>query len=103
MALDTVPGVIAGRNRSYESTNFQVGSSPVTISVFNDLGKFPSDGYIVCDGAGSILVQISDNGTNFGDSFTMLNDEILELKYLTIHTIKITHSGSDSAYRILVI
>jgi len=83
--------------KNYEDASFVVGDSPVTLAVETDLGRKSQDGSIACDGAGSILVSV-----NGGDSVTIKKDEVLSLTNFEVSTIVITHSGTDSAYRVFV-
>lgn len=94
-------GTISGRSKAYEDTSFVVGESPVTRDINADLGRNSRTGYIICDGAGDILVELSGDGTNYGTQFTMKDNEKVNLDGLSIDSIKITHSA-DSAYRINV-
>lgn len=96
-------GHAEGRLKAYEDASFEVGDSPATHVPNTDLGQPATDGYIVCDGDGNILIEISDDGTNYGTQLTLKKDEIFDLAGIKTHTIKITHSGTDSAYRIVVI
>ncbi|KKK95124.1 hypothetical protein LCGC14_2675940 [marine sediment metagenome] len=79
-----------------EDTNFVVGDSPVTISVNAAL----VEGYVACDGTGSILVEIAPEGTSYGGQFTIKPDEGVSLGGARISKIRITHSGTDSSYRV---
>lgn len=91
-----------GINKFYEDTNFVTGDSPVTINVNNDLGRNATDGTLINDGPGNILVEISDNGTDFGDAITLTDCEPLQLKNFNVAKIRLAWI-SDSSYRILVI
>lgn len=101
--VPTEQGVIDGRTKKYEDADFTSGESPITLDVNTDLGKNGVDGYITCDGPGNILVEISDNGTDFGDQHTLKIEEVIDLRNINVDKIKITHSGTDSAYRIMVV
>jgi hypothetical protein len=84
-----------------EDTNFQAGDSPKTITVYSStLHPYP-----VCegDGTGNIEVAISQDGTNYGNTFTMKTGEVVTLGGSRVGLIKITHTGTDSAYRVLVV
>lgn len=104
MPQDKVPGNIQGKTVSYESTSFTAGDSPVVLDVYTDLKKRSCvDGYVTCDGDGDIIVEFSDDGTTYGGQHTLKSDEILELEYIKARLIRITHSGTDSSYRVLVV
>ena len=87
-----------------EDTNFLVGDSPKVISVYpTALHPYPvCEGYIACDGAGNIEVAISQDGTNYGNTFTMKSGEVVGLSGSRVGKIKLTWT-SDSAYRVLVV
>jgi len=93
----------SGRSVSYEDANFTSGDSPATHDVNSDLGRNGRDGYIVNDGSGDFTVEVSDNGTDYGGTHTIKKSEIFYLEGVDIDSIRITHSGTDSAYRISVI
>ena len=85
-----------------EDTSFVSGDSPVTLDVFSTLARKGSNGYVRCDGSGDIIVTISSDGTNFGNNIRMKSGETLNLRAISIDSIKITHSGTDSSYRVYV-
>ena len=87
--------------RPYEDVNFTAADSPFTAAVASDLGVRAGDGYIACDGAGSIQVELSANGVDFDPPFLLKMGDVVTLKGLAVHTIRLTHLGTDSAYRIL--
>ena len=91
-----------GRSVSYEDTSFLVGDSPVVLDVNTDLARNGRDGYIAVDGLGSISVEISDNGVDFGGVHIVKNGEILGLTGVDIDSIRLTWI-SDSAYRVFCI
>jgi len=88
-----------------EDTSFEAGDSPKVITVYSStMHPYPvSEGYIVCDGTGNIEVAISQDGTNYGGTFTMKAGEVVTLGGSRVALIKITHTGTDSAYRVLVV
>lgn len=92
----------AGWNHVAEDTSFVAGDSPASVDVRSALGRNAQRGYIICDGPGSILVNITHDGTNYLDQFTLKSGEVFDVGGFDVDTIKITHSGTDSAYRINV-
>lgn len=84
-------------------TSFVVGDSPATYDVKTALGKIGTDGYIICDGAGDILLTISHDGTNYGNSIRLKSGEKFTLRAISVSKIKITHSGTDSGYRLYAV
>ena len=95
-------GSYQGLNQTYENTNFQTGASPITIDAFTDLGNYVQDGYIFCDGPGNIQVDVSRNGINYGDKFTIKSGEKVSFLRMDIKKIRLTWV-SDSAYRVNII
>ena len=95
--------LVRALNKAYEDTAFVVGSSPAIHDFNADQGYNSLQGWITCDGPGDILVAFSRDGTTYGDNWTMFNGENTDLKGLDIHSIRITHTGTDSAYRIFLV
>lgn len=85
---------------SSEDSSFVAGDSPATLDVIGTLKRPAIGGHIKCDGTGSILVTISEDGTNYGQTITIKSTEQFDLFGLSIRKIKITHSGTDSSYRV---
>jgi len=87
-----------------EDLDFQSGDSPVVLDVAGTLGIPSIDGRLVCKSTsgtnGDILVEISADGTNYGNQFTVFYFETFPLSGLRIKKIRITHSGTDSGYRV---
>jgi len=92
-------GYIDQDNQVYEDSSFVTGDSPVVHDFYGDTGRYAEDGYLACDGAGNISVQISREGLSYGDAFTVKKGEIVILKGMKISKIKITWIA-DSSYRI---
>jgi len=86
-----------------EDTNFVSGDSPVTITIYTDtLHEFPLvEGYIACDGTGNLLVEVAQYPNLFGDQFTIKAGEVITLGGSRVGQIRITHTGTDSSYRIV--
>jgi len=95
-------GVRPGLPKTYEDTSFVTGESPATHDFFVDAGRYAQDGFIVCDGAGNIQVDITRDGVTYSDKWTMKSGEIVDLERLDIKKIRVTWV-SDSAYRILLV
>ncbi|MDE2104269.1 MAG: hypothetical protein KGL39_43935 [Patescibacteria group bacterium] len=92
-----------GPNVVDENTNFVAGDSPHVIDVYGGLNnKLGNRGYIQVDGAGDILVNIAHHSGVYTNQFTVKTRESFDLSGLDIRTIKLTHSGTDSAYRVHV-
>ncbi len=91
-----------GRTFKYEDISFQTGESPITLDVNTNLGRNATDGYLICDGPGNILVEFSDDGSSFGGQHTLKKRDKINLKNLNIDKIRITWI-TNSAYRILVV
>lgn len=97
--LLTREGVYQFDNKVYEDTSFVVGDSPVVLDMFGDTGRRSVDGYIICDGPGDILVEITRNGLTYGPQFTMKKGERFSMLRIDCDSIRLTHSA-DSAYRV---
>jgi len=92
----------AAAYKKYEDSSFIAGDSPVTHDVKTDLGRDGNNGYIYVVGPGTILVKFAKGGSTFGEEFTLSAGQTFDLMGEGVSQIKITHSGSDSAYRIFV-
>lgn len=90
-------------NQTYEDSSFVSGDSPATHDFNTDAGRNAVDGYIICDGAGDIQVDISRDGINYGDKWTMKAGEKVSLCHFNIDKIRITYVSAASAYRINLI
>lgn len=95
--------LIQGLNKSYEDSNFIAGDSPVVLDFYTDMGYNAIQGWITCDGPGDVLVSFSRDGTNYGESWTMKQGENTTLMGIDIATLKLEHTGADSAYRVWLI
>ena len=84
-----------------EDTNFQVADTLVVHNVEGTLGQAGTRGWVACDGAGNITVEIGTSG-GYQTSFTLKQGDAFDLDGLTVGRIRLTHTGSDSAYRIVV-
>ena len=94
---------LKGAVQSYEDTSFVAGDSPVVLNFSADLSgssRTDADGYLICDGTGSVTVSLSHNGTTFGDEMTVKKDETLH--FVGVRRLRVTHIGTDSAYRVAV-
>ena len=101
--LQVREGTVDKTNKTYEDTSFVVGDSPAVHDFFGDTARNSVDGYIICDGTGNISVDISRDGLTYDSAWTMKKGEVAILDHLTISKIRVTHSGTDSAYRINLI
>jgi hypothetical protein len=88
-----------------EDLDFQSGDSPVVLDINGTLGVPSIDGKLVAKSnagnTGNILVEISDDGTNYGNQFTVFYLETFPLFGYKIKKIRITHTGTDSGYRLV--
>jgi len=85
----------------YEDSSFTSGDTGVTHAPFTDLGRkeHAYNGEIDCDGAGDITIQLSNDGTTFDTAITVKAAETLETTGYELHSFKVNHTGTDSAYR----
>ena len=86
---------------SYEDTNFVTGDSPATLNVYSDLGVTGHLGYITNDGDGNILIELSNDGTNYGGQHTLKSYETAHFNEMTVYKIRLTWV-SDTSYRVFV-
>lgn len=93
------PVARSGRSVSYEGS-ITVGTS--VLDVNDDLGRNGVEGYIANDGAGSVLVEFSDDGTSFGGQHTLQTGEILSFDSLDVNQIRLEHVA-DTDYRVFVV
>lgn len=94
---------VSGNFQAFEDASFAVGDSPAVLDVHEALGVNGRDGYIACDGNGSIQVEISHGGDAYSDPFTVKIGEVVYLEGASVSKIRITHLGTDSAYRVVVL
>lgn len=99
MTRENIYDVPKQRYFSASDTSFLTGDSPVTLDINTTLVRNSIDGYIINDGAGDFIVNLSQDGTTFGDDIRLKSDETFSLKSLDIDSIKITWE-SDSSYRV---
>ena len=87
----------------FEDDDFLTDESLVILDFNTALGgRNATDGFIVCDGPGSIKVEFSLDGVSFDDLQTIKKKEIYNFSNLSVNSIRITWV-SDSAYRVSVI
>jgi hypothetical protein len=86
--------------RKYYSYTNRTFDGQETLDVEAVLKRNGIDGYVVCDGAGDITVEISGDGTNFDQEILLKKNERLNLINFNSNAIRVT-SVSLSAYRVL--
>ena len=88
----------------FEDSNFVAGDSPVVLDIYGaSLHEYPiAEGYIACDGTGSILVEVAQQPDDYGEQFTIKANEVVTLGFSRPGKLRITHSGTDSSYRVVV-
>ena len=97
--LNVQTGAINAANKTYEDASFIQGDSPIVHSFFADAGRIGTRGYIICDGNGTIQVDISRDGINYDAKWSMKSGEKVVLDGMYINKIRVTRVA-DSAYRI---
>lgn len=88
----------------HEST-LTVGTSPLIIDVASDLGGGTNRGnmgYIANDGVNDMLVEIALESTNYMSQFTVKNGENFDVIGMNLSKIRLTRSGGDTNYRVVV-
>lgn len=91
-----------GRTVSYEDSNFQTGDSPLVLDVNTDLGRNGRDGYILNEGAGNIIIEVSDDGSNYGGQHTVPAGFVFYLEGLDLNKIRLTWVA-DTSYKAAVV
>jgi len=90
-------------NKSYEGT-LVVGVSPLIIDFNADAGRNSKEGWVTCDGVGvEMTVAFSRDSITFGDAWTIRSGENTNLQNFDIDTLRLTHTGDDVPYRIVLI
>lgn len=86
--------------KTYIDTDFTSGDSPVVIDLIADLGVQPKS-VLIFIGKGLIDVELSYDGTTYGDIIPLRPDKKIVLNGLKAKKIRLTHSGVDSAYGVV--
>ena len=89
-------------NETFEDANFQAVDSPAILDFNTAAGRNSVDGYVICDGPGSIVVDFSRDGITFGGPWTMYSGEMIGVRNFDINTLRIIWVA-DSAYRVNLI
>jgi len=89
-------------NKTYEGT-ITAGTSPITIDFNLDAGRNAKDGWVNCDGAGNLSVAFSRDGLTYGDAWTMKQGENTGLRNFDVDSLRLTHTGTDCDYRVVLI
>lgn len=95
----------------YEDILFQAGDSPVILDIKGDTGELCHGGYIAnsrsVEGTpelGDLLVELEEveaGVATWGPQFRLLVGDILSLDGHTVKRIRLTHSGTNCAYRVI--
>ena len=94
--------IVEGNDKGYEDTSFVTGESPRVLDVNTDLGRNAREGGILNDGAGDLLVEISNDGATYGDQHTLKADEVFDLEGRNVDSIRLTWVA-DTGYRAVVV
>jgi len=90
-------------NKSYEST-LTAALSPLIIDFNLDAGRNSREGWIACDGVNlEMSVAFSRDGITFGNDWTMRSGELTNVANFDIDQLRLTHTGDDVPYRIVLI
>lgn len=80
--------------------------TPTVCDVFTDLGRFGSRGFLknTTSTAVSFTVEFSIDGTNYGDSLTIDQGEMLDLtSFILFKKMRLTKVSSNSTYKAMVV
>jgi len=86
-----------------EDSNFIAADSPYVIdfeALVGGRNPYITDGYIIVDGAGDLIFEISSDGATYNATHTLKQFEKLSLENRIIRKLRLTHSGTDTAYRV---
>jgi len=90
-------------NKTYEDT-LLVGVSPLIIDFNTDAGRNSKEGWIAADGVNlAMTIAFSRDGVTFGDDWTIRSGELTNLANFDIDQLRLTHTGDDVPYRIVLI
>ncbi len=90
-------------NKAYEGT-ITTGISPVILDFNGDTGRNAVDGWITADGTGlEMTVAFSRDGVTYGDDWTMRSGENTGVRNFDIHSMRLTWTGDDVPYRVVLI
>jgi hypothetical protein len=90
-------------NKSYEGT-LVVGISPLIIDFNTDAGRNAKEGWVTCDGvAVEMSVAFSRDGITFGDNWTIRSGENTNFANFDLDQLRLTHTGDDVPYRVVLI
>jgi hypothetical protein len=92
---------VDGDTVAYEDTSFATGDSPAVLDIFTDLGRIAHEGYVICDGPGRILIELSTDGSAYGGQHTLYDGDTLSFSNLKIRRIRLTWVD-NSSYRVMV-
>ncbi len=111
MTISRIPGPTLVRQNPeqrvgafFQDENFTAADSPVTLNINAALGEDATTAVLICDGPGDISVQISDDGVKFNTIPLLIrSQETITISSINLKLAKLTHTGSDSGYRLLAI
>jgi len=99
LPVDITPSGSPGSGyKSYEDTSFIAGDSPVVHDINTDLGRNATIGYFYNYGSGDVTLEISEDGASYGDTFLVEAGARVEFTDENIDSLRVTHSGTDTAY-----
>ena len=97
-------GALVDTPEFFEDTSFEAGDSPATIDINgSSLGRNSTQGTVINDGTGDFTVAFSTDGSAFGDAIRITKNDTIKWNDISVDSLKIIHSGTDSAYRVIAI
>ncbi len=100
--VTTVASTLDARFAVYEDSSFVTGESPRTLDINTDLSRNAKALTFINDGAGDILIAVSNDGATFSDNWTVRAQETFEMSEIEIDKVRLTWV-SNSSYRLQVI
>lgn len=98
--LGVIPGSMAGY-KWYKDDDFQSGESPRVLDIQTDLGRPANAGSIVNAGNNPLDVEISQDGTVYGDVMEIDAGSDLSLDHFDAKKIRLTWNTGNTKYRVV--
>lgn len=101
ITVHTTPGTPGSNYVSAEDTSFVTGDSPQVVDANTALARNGQEGFVINDGPGDILIDISEDGAVYGQVVRLKSGEVMDLAGANVNKLRFTWV-SDSAYRVFV-
>ena len=95
----TTPAV--GGNPFVQSGLAAQTPAETTVDINVSLGRNAHNGYLYCDGTGTLSVKFSYDGSTFTSALVLLANSYILLNGLDIDTLKLSGSDATTSYRLI--